>query len=173
MELINAIELIKPGIPEADKPQRWIELGAGDGLFTKALASLLPPQSSILAVDQQANALQSISLKPQAVTIQIQVGNFIELGWGKEWDGVLMANALHYVSDVRSFLVKLKSTLLPSGRLVIVEYERRQANAWVPYPIDFLSLKKIGNHAGFTSIEKLRETPSLFGSASIYSAVLI
>ena len=91
---------------------------------------------------------------------------------GNNRDGILMANALHYVQDSAHFLHRLKSTLATSGKLVIVEYERRQANAWVPYPIDYPGLKKQSEQAGFTSIQKLDEEPSVYGAATIYSAVL-
>ena len=52
MQLSEAIELIqKINIP-GNKPQVWADLGCGDGLFTRALATLLPEGSIIHAVDK-------------------------------------------------------------------------------------------------------------------------
>src|SRR5687768_12024327 len=103
MELTSAVRLIERGVANHNQPQRWVDLGAGDGLFTQALGTLLPAKSLILAIDQNESA-QSIALTTKSVTLQTQVGNFMSLDWGKDWNGILMANALHYVSDASRFL---------------------------------------------------------------------
>jgi hypothetical protein len=61
--------------------------------------------------------------------------------------------------------------LKPDGRLLIVEYDTLRSNQWVPYPIDFASLKRM-NATGFSSIEKLAEQPSQFRQGNIYSALV-
>ncbi len=52
MELSTAINLIDTTHLTTQTAQRWADLGAGSGLFTRALASYLQPGSSILAVDE-------------------------------------------------------------------------------------------------------------------------
>jgi hypothetical protein len=69
-------------------------------------------------------------------------------------------------------LQKIKLTLRPNGRLIIVEYNTDKPNPWVPYPLSFLSLKKLTQAAGFDSTTKLDEEPSLFNRSTIYSAVM-
>lgn len=172
MELKTAIGLIKKAVIVSDSSQMWADLGAGNGLFTQALANLLPSKSSILAVDKNESALRSITSNNSEVTIQWKTGDFTTIDIGENFDGILLANALHYVQHAPAFLTKLKSALAPSGRLVIVEYERRESNPWVPYPIPFEKLKIVGLEAGFKSITKLDEVPSVYDSAIIYSAVL-
>ena len=172
MEFSTAVHLIEKGIYKSDTPQRWADLGAGDGLFTRALGSVLPENSSILAVDQNVSSLKFIRWNLKSVSLQTQVDNFISMNWAENLDGILMANALHYVSDQVAFSLRLKTKLSPLGRLIVVEYERRQSNAWVPYPVDFKKLQELGEKAGFSSIVKLEETPSIFDGATIYSAVL-
>jgi hypothetical protein len=71
-----------------------------------------------------------------------------------------------------AFLQKAKQNLQPNGRLIIVEYNTDTSNPWVPYPVSFLSLKKLVQAAGFVSATKLAEEPSIFNRASIYSAVM-
>lgn len=172
MELSTAIELIKGGVSNSDLSQRWADLGAGEGLFTRALASVLPNDSSILAIDQNAGLLKSVDLNFKSASLQTHKGDFTELNWGENFDGILMANALHYVKDQINFLHALKAKLVASGRLIVVEYENRQANAWVPYPIDFIKLKEVGYRSGFSSIGRLEDAPSIYGGGKIYSALL-
>jgi ubiquinone/menaquinone biosynthesis C-methylase UbiE len=171
MQLETAIGLIEKAVPQTEQPQHWADLGAGRGLFTQALASLLPPQSSIVVIDKDERALKSIKVK-SGILLRIQVQDFTEISTTSKFDGVLMANALHYVQDADGFLSKLKSILNPAGQIVIIEYERRQPNPWVPYPINFERLIALGQKACFQSIIKLREVPSVYDSAVIYSAVL-
>jgi ubiquinone/menaquinone biosynthesis C-methylase UbiE len=173
MEASTAIRLISKGISKSTEPQQWCDLGAGNGLFTRALSSLLPINSSILAVDKNETSLKSIQFNTIDVSLSIRADNFTSIELGENYDGILMANALHYVSDQHNFLKELKTKLKLSGRLLIVEYERRQANQWVPYPIAFGKLKELGEKSGFSSVEKLEESPSMYDHATIYSALLI
>ena len=59
MELSNAIKLIEAGVNKAQQGT-WADLGAGAGLFTRALATLLPKGSTIYAVDANKSALEKI-----------------------------------------------------------------------------------------------------------------
>jgi len=172
MEPSTAIRLIEKGVPKSPEGQRWADLGAGDGFFTHALASILSNGSSVLAIDKNSSYLKSIQRFDQ-VEVEVRQGDFTSLTWGENFDGILMANALHYVYNPRDFLTKLKVKLSHSGRLVIVEYERKQANPWVPYPIPLGKLQQIGATAGFSSIEKMEETSSIYDNATIYSACLL
>ncbi|GHN01289.1 hypothetical protein WSM22_27780 [Cytophagales bacterium WSM2-2] len=171
MELSVAIDLLQGCIPSSERPQHWTDLGAGEGLFTRALGSLVRPGSHVVAVDQSTSALKSIAWDLRNVTLDRLAGNFSSLDFGKDFDGILMANSLHYVPNQLEFIRELASRLTPVGRIVIVEYERREPNTWVPYPIDFKKLKDIGAKTGF-SIGRFGETPSVYGGATIYSAVL-
>lgn len=172
MELSTAIRLIEGGVLKSNQPQRWVEFGAGDGMFTRALASVLSSGSSITAIDQNAASLRSIHWGFDKVILKTKVGDFTSMTWQEHFDGVLMANALHYVRDQLAFLTNVKAILSTTGRILVVEYERKQSNPWVPYPITFEKLKETGVSSGFSAIKKLEEAPSVYDNASIYSAAL-
>lgn len=56
MNAADAIKLIEKGIT-GDELQLWADLGCGSGTFTRALASLLPVGSKVLAVDKERQDL--------------------------------------------------------------------------------------------------------------------
>jgi 2-polyprenyl-3-methyl-5-hydroxy-6-metoxy-1,4-benzoquinol methylase len=168
MELATAIKLLEKGAPDP-KAQVWGDLGAGAGLFTQALSTLLGDGSLIYAMDLKISS----PIKPVKSTVRILEAecNFItdELEGGP-FDGLLMANSLHFVADKKSFLKKLRRNVKPNGVLLVVEYDMDTANNWVPYPVSFQTLKGIVSD-DFTLPERLASVPSVYHRAVIYSAL--
>jgi trans-aconitate methyltransferase len=160
----NAVALIQNAVT-ANVPQRWADLGCGSGTFTKALHSLLPLGSYITAVDRESQRLDM----PGAEFVR---ANFEkdELGLSG-LDGILMANSLHYVKDKAALIRKLEFSFADDPKFVVIEYDNRRANPWVPYPIPFEQLKSIFKGLGYTKIRKIAERPSAY-SGMIYCALL-
>jgi ubiquinone/menaquinone biosynthesis C-methylase UbiE len=171
MEHQTAIDLIRQGV-EGTIPQRWADLGAGDGVFTLALAALLPERSAIFAVDTSAASLSAI--KPDChVTIKKIVGDFTEDGVvPSALHGVMLANALHYVSKKKEFLAGVTKRLKQNGRIIIIEYDTDTSNKWVPFPISMDSLAVLADMAGFKSPVKIGSTPSRLNRTDIYAALI-
>lgn len=173
MELKTAIKLIESGIPKTGTPQVWADLGAGSGLFTRALSELIKPGSIIHAIDKDTNALAQIDV-PNVVEIVKITNDFTKYSPGAEtFDGILIANALHYVREPHVFLRSLRKSLKANGRIIVVEYERSQPNQWVPYPIPFLDLQKLALECGFGSVTKTGEAPSAYHAGGMYSALIL
>ncbi len=59
MDHRDAVNMLR-NAPLAIGAQRWADLGCGTGTFTRALADLLPPGSSIAAMDRDASALEQV-----------------------------------------------------------------------------------------------------------------
>lgn len=174
MELNTAVDLIKNGIPSSTKPQTWADLGAGSGLFTAALSTLIMSGSTIYSIDKDATVLTHIKIPTREIILKRVVMDFINDPLVIEpLDGIIMANALHFVKNKLDFLENVKRALKSKSTLLIVEYDREKANPWVPYPISFRQLKQITIGNGFTSIKMIGSTPSKYDQqAGIYSAVL-
>jgi SAM-dependent methyltransferase len=153
MQLRDAIALIGKAPLDNTKPETWADLGCGSGLFTRALATLLHPDSTIYAIDKTPQTLP----KP----IQFRQGDF-EKDPLPPVDGILMANALHYVKDKAKLIAKLNAP-----RYILVEYDTRQANPWVPYPIGKDILEAL-----FKDVIWLGDRPSAFGRARMYAAMV-
>ena len=172
MELSTAVTLIKEGVTRSREAQVWADLGAGTGLFTMALSTLLPDGSTIYAIDKDRNAMGNIVIPSHNVILKKIAIDFVNDPLETEHlDGLLMANALHYVSDKLSFLKKVKQTLKSSAKILIIEYDREKSNPWVPYPISYRTLEHLSHDLKNASIEKIGSTPSKY-EANIYSALL-
>ena len=172
MNLQDAIALINYS-DIAEKPNaRWVDLGCGSGLFTFALANLLPKGSSIYAVDKSPVSLKILP-NPNNINIKTQQMDFLKesLPVG-EPDGILMANSLHYVADKINFIDTIKKQLSPKGSFLIVEYDTDKSNSWVPYPLSSQSLQSLFAKAGYGSFTKLHRIPSLYNTAGIYAAII-
>lgn len=174
MELNIAKKLIKGGIDASIPAQQWVDLGAGDGLFTKALAELLPAGSQIIAIDKNSHALKSISLTNVSIGLETLAIDFNSLpDHLPALDGIVMANALHYVKDQIRFLSHIRSHFLKtSGVIVVVEYDLEKSNPWVPYPISKKRLAMLAEQAEFNVEVFAESVPSKLNSSEIYSAVL-
>jgi len=172
MNQSEAIALIRCPEIETQGGKNWLDLGSGTGTFALALASLLPPGSEIHAFDLDLSALNAIPDVQGDVRIEKHHGDFIADPWPEQFDGLLMANALHFVKDKESFLSRAHAALPPNGIFLLVEYDMDNPNAWVPYPFDFRSAKIAFKDAGFSSIRKLNERPSAYNRAMIYAACI-
>ena len=148
---------------------RQTSLGCGSGTFTIALSHLLGERSKIYAVDKQMQNIQSSN------DVEIE---FIRADFSSDilpisnLDGILMANALHYVKDKSTFIDKIKDYLQVDGQLIIVEYEMEHANQWVPYPLPFHQLKNLFAKHGFNAIQKTGEYNSIYNSNKMYACVI-
>lgn len=172
MQLRDAIALIQHDGHYPATPSTWADLGCGTGMFTRALASLLQPGSFIYAIDTSKTSLADIT-SYEAITIKPVCQDFIRDEWPFERvDGLLLANSLHYVQDKRALIDKIKNSLTESGSILLVEYDTDVANPWVPYPLSYRSVTNLFEQAGFTSIEKLQEMSSQYGSANLYATFI-
>ena len=167
MDQSELIELIREAVP-AGAGGRWADLGAGDGNFTVALATLLGPTAQLTAIDRDANALERLATRLPAANVR--VADFQQPVDLENLDGVLMANSLHFVRDKAPVLARVLGLLRPGGRLVLVEYATDRGNPWVPYPFSYGRWEELAAQAGFIGTSLAGERPSRhFGS--MYAAV--
>lgn len=146
-------------------PQTWADLGSGSGLFSEALLRQLPPQSQVYAVDR------STIPHPAPGIIPVQ-RDFLDFPWDlPPLNGILMANALHFVEQQEIFLQQAAQHLLPGGQFLFVEYDTDTPNPWVPYPLSLSTLQSRFRHLGLQPPQSLHTMPSKFGHARLYAAV--
>jgi SAM-dependent methyltransferase len=158
--------------PESDG-RRWLELGAGEGAFTLALADLLGPGAEIVALDRDASALHRLAEElPRRFpgrALATHVADFRDPLPEGQFDGVLAANSLHFVPDPVEVLRRVGAVLRVGGRLIVVEYDADRGNPWVPHPFSSRSFAGIAAAAGFSHPREIGRVPSRFLGA-IYAA---
>ena len=166
------VRLIRDGV--VDGGSRWLELGAGEGAFTLALADLLGPGAHILATDRDGRVLRAAAAAVRRqfpeTELETRVFDYTEAIPYGPFDGVLAANTLHFVKDRETTLRSIRYSLNPEGRLVIVEYDADRGNPWVPHPFSFERWRTEAVDAGYTEPRRIGRVPSRFLGA-IYSAV--
>jgi SAM-dependent methyltransferase len=154
----------------------WADLGSGRGAFTLALADLLGPDAEIHSLDRDAAALrdQAAALRARFPTARVthHLADFTRPLPLPPLDGVVIANALHFVPDPTPVLRALHALLVPGGRVVLVEYEAEHGTAWVPYPIPFRRWSELAASCGFVGVRRLALRPSRF-MGGIYSALAL
>ena len=167
MEIHDAVELLRDAVGGGHGI--WADLGAGTGTFTRALVASLGAGSTVYAIDDDASAvrtLRSLPSTPGARVIAVKADftralELPELG-AAPLDGILLANSLHFVSDAHAVLKRLVERLRAGGRTIVVEYDRRAASRWVPYPIPAPQWPELAAAAGLDNATITATRPSAY-----------
>jgi ubiquinone/menaquinone biosynthesis C-methylase UbiE len=168
------VALIRSGVEGSGL--RWLELGAGRGTFTLALLDLLGPDAEVIALDHDRGALEelerSVRLRFPRAHLRTRAADFtrpLPVTPGS-LDGVLAANALHFVPDPQPVITATVTALRSGGRFVVVEYDADRGNPWVPWPFGFDAWRRMAVDAGLVDTRLVGRVPSRF-LGSIYAAV--
>ena len=171
MNHADHVALIRAGVEGAGL--RWLELGAGEGAFTLALAELLGPHGEIVALDRDAGALRRLAAQLEQgfppTGVRTTTGNFRDHLPAGPFDGVLAANSLHFLRDPVEVMTRARAVLRTGGRLLVVEYDADRGNAWVPHPFSAARFADLAEQAGFTRTREIGRVPSRFLGA-MYAA---
>jgi ubiquinone/menaquinone biosynthesis C-methylase UbiE len=158
------VNLLRNGIPA--QGGTWADFGSGAGAFTLALADLIGPQGYIYSVDKDRGALREQQRSMQAAFPSARVA-YIAADF-TQWldlpplDGIVMANALHFVRKKEPVLELMRAYLRPGGRLLLVEYDTDHGNMWVPYPFSYATWEQMARQQRFIETTLLARVPSRF-----------
>jgi SAM-dependent methyltransferase len=154
----------------------WADLGCGEGIFTQVLHALLGPESVVFALDRDPLRLYELLRNARRCVpggrLLAVCGDFRDpLPFGG-LDGVLIANALHFVPgrDKRAVLASILDSLQPGGRLVVVEYNTTRATGAVPHPISSEELLRLAGTLPLRAPRVAARTPSSY-LGEIFAAV--
>jgi ubiquinone/menaquinone biosynthesis C-methylase UbiE len=172
MNHADHVNLLRQGVPASGGV--WADFGAGTGAFTLALAELIGASGVVYAIDKDANALRENErqLRPRfsTTTAHYHVADFTRSLVLPSLDGIVMANALHFLRDKDSMVQLMRHYLKSNGRLLLVEYDVDKGNMWVPHPLSYGTWEALARRNGFRETRLLATQPSRF-LGQIYSAV--
>jgi ubiquinone/menaquinone biosynthesis C-methylase UbiE len=167
------VQLIETGI-ERNRDGVWADFGAGSGAFTLALRDLAGPDTVIIAIDRDRASLQTLraAMERQFPGTQLRlvaadIAGHLPL---PPLDGIIAANAIHFVQDQTALLRRWRAYLKPEGRLIAVEYDTDSGNRWAPYPMSYAAFRETARAAEFTDPTLLGSRPSRW-LGRIYSAL--
>jgi ubiquinone/menaquinone biosynthesis C-methylase UbiE len=136
---------------------RWADVGAGSGTFMRAMAELIGPEGVVYAIDRDDRAVVSLravaargdtgAARVVAVRGDMRDLSAIDELCDVELDGVLFANVLHFTRKPEDVLVSASRLFREGGRIVVIEYDRRLPNPWVPHPLPFDRLVEVAGKA--------------------------
>lgn len=178
MDIPVAAAFIAPVVRPTDRS--WADLGAGDGTFTIALASLLPANATIHALDRDPARLSRLRATVLAEHLRqrivVTAADLTRLDGAAlpDLDGALLANVLHFMApaDQQRLLDDVAGHLAPGGRIVVVEYEARTPSRWVPYPLSSGRLTELAAASlALGAPMRIASHPSAFGG-TLYAAVM-
>jgi SAM-dependent methyltransferase len=136
---------------------------------------LLGLAGRVVAVDTDIRALSVQERRLQALflsgRVQALQGDFTAALPLPLLDGALMANSLHFHADHCRVLSHVAEWIRPGGMLVVVEYDIRRGNPWVPHPLPFSLLCERAGCAGLGAPRLLLTRPSRYHGRA-YSAAI-
>ena len=135
MDHTDAYTLIRAGVP--DEGGVWADLGAGSGVFTRALADLLGPEGRVFAVDRQP--IRPAEREPRWARVELVQADFTRTLELPPLDGLLMANALHFARRHERVLRGLVRHLKPGGTFLL-----RRIRPLERQPVDSFSGSPLG-----------------------------
>lgn len=170
MKIKEAVRFLECARPAVESTRIWADLGCGEGIFTHALAQLIEPKGVVFAIDQDKEVFTR--MRNAGASIECVEGDFerddLDL---PALDGILMANSMHYVKDKPALLNRLKDYLNEDGMFMVIEYDTEKTSPWVPYPLKFKDLRVLFRNAGYSSVQKVGERPSIYGGY-MYASVI-
>ncbi|MCB0105423.1 MAG: class I SAM-dependent methyltransferase [Caldilineaceae bacterium] len=169
--------LLRPAISAA-MGGRWADVGCGDGVFTRLLLEWLAPGSTVVAIDRDGEALRRLQeqLPPgqqgQVQTVQADFTETRAIAHLAPFDGLLFANALHFVRDPLPVLRRWVPLLKEGGTVIIIEYNAARGNWAVPHPFRDATCLQLMHDAGLDEAQIVNREPSSF-MGEIYTATSV
>ena len=173
MNHADHVQLIEAAI-ERNRGGVWADFGAGSGAFTLALRDIAGPDVDIIAIDRDRASLQTLDATMERHfpgtrlrLLKADMAGHLTL---PPLDGIVAANAIHFVADQMALLRRWRAYLKPKGRLVVVEYDTDSGNRWAPYPMSYAAFRETARVTGFIDPVLLGSRPSRW-LGRIYSAL--
>jgi ubiquinone/menaquinone biosynthesis C-methylase UbiE len=115
------IENLKEDLLQNEDLGNVLELGCGDGVFSKSISQ---NSDFLLATDWSDEMIKSAMANLVGFeSIKVQKENCFELSFKDEsFDTVFMANLLHIITDPEKVIAESRRVLKPNGQIIILSF---------------------------------------------------
>ncbi|MBX3718729.1 MAG: class I SAM-dependent methyltransferase [Parachlamydiales bacterium] len=97
---------------------KMLDIGCGDGRFTKHLAELIP-DGKVLGLDLSVSMLAAAQAN-EAPNLSFVLGDVTNLPFNNQFDRIVAFNSMHWVSEISTGLEQIKRALVPGGQVLIL-----------------------------------------------------
>ena len=134
-ELLHPADLLRDlGLSRGDT---LVDIGCGPGFFTIPAAQIVGPEGLVMAADIQGEmltAVRSLAAEKDLHNVRVVKTSETEIPIPPgSCDMALLAFTLDEIESHAIFLHRAARTLKPSGRLVVMEWEKREQESGPPY----------------------------------------
>ncbi len=124
----------------ARKPARVLELAAGTGVVTRALATQLPAASEIVATDLNPGMIATAQQVGTARPVRWQQADAMQLPFGDaEFDAVVCQFGVMFFPDKAKAFAETRRVLRPGGAFVFNAWDRIEDNEFADVVTDTLA----------------------------------
>lgn len=145
------------------KGMAFADIGCGPGFFVFPASEIVGKEGKIYALDTQQEMLNELKKRRPAENVIVLKSDETNLPVeGKAVDMALMVFVLHEVHHPVDFLKEVKRTLKPSGKLIVIDWEKKVEENGPPFE-ERVPKEKAGEifaQAGFKNIETNSLNPS-------------
>ncbi len=122
--------------------QRVLDVGCGIGDPTLQVAVLTGPHGFVLGIDLDAGMIGVARERAAAIGLahaEFETGDIATVPLSSDgFDAVIARWSLIYVDDVPGVLARLRTALVPGGRIAVSAWAPPEANPWITVPLDAL-----------------------------------
>jgi predicted methyltransferase len=123
-EVIRALDL-KSG-------QVVVDIGAGDGYFTRRLARALAPQGKVIGLEIKSNLVEEMASDAKRLGLANYEARLVTTDDPKlepaSTDLIFLCDTYHHIASRVAYFKKVGQALRPGGRLVILDMVRTSRN---------------------------------------------
>ena len=145
------------------KGMAFADIGCGPGFFVFPASEIVGKEGKIYALDTQQEMLNELKKRRPAENVIVLKSDETNLPVeGKAVDMALMVFVLHEVHHPVDFLKEIKRILKPTGKLIVIDWERKVEEKGPPFE-ERVPKEKAGEifaQAGFKNIEANSLNPS-------------
>jgi SAM-dependent methyltransferase len=129
--------------------ERVADIGAGSGYFARRVSKAVGPTGEVRAVDIAPEVLEYLEARARRegltnIHIQQVQPEDPQLPPGSI-DTILMVDTLHYIKDRGAYARKLRASLAPGGRVVVIDFLPKppEERPWGPPPEQKMSREEV------------------------------